>query len=125
MLPPSIVLTLYTSPRFHILRLVSSLYGLRKRARSIPIAFKASSESDQTQISAHTDSDYRQCVDISFDLVRKGIAREDYPEIFDRTPLRREQTVEEVAGAVVLLSSEAARSITGQSLMVDGGMVKI
>jgi NAD(P)-dependent dehydrogenase (short-subunit alcohol dehydrogenase family) len=55
----------------------------------------------------------------------KGIARGDYPEIFDRTPLRREQTVEDVADAVVFLSSEASRNITGQSLMVDGGMVKI
>ena len=55
----------------------------------------------------------------------EGIARGDYPEIFDRTPLRREQTVEDVADAVVFLASEAARNITGQSLMVDGGMVKV
>jgi NAD(P)-dependent dehydrogenase (short-subunit alcohol dehydrogenase family) len=54
----------------------------------------------------------------------EGIARGDYPEIFDRTPLRREQTVEDIADAVVFLVSEAARNITGQSLMVDGGMVK-
>jgi NAD(P)-dependent dehydrogenase (short-subunit alcohol dehydrogenase family) len=55
----------------------------------------------------------------------EGIARGQYPEIFDRTPLRREQTVEDVADAVVFLTSEAARNITGQSLMVDGGMVKL
>jgi meso-butanediol dehydrogenase/(S,S)-butanediol dehydrogenase/diacetyl reductase len=55
----------------------------------------------------------------------EGIARGEYPEIFDRTPLRREQTVEDIADAVVFLSSEAARNITGQSLMVDGGMVKV
>jgi NAD(P)-dependent dehydrogenase (short-subunit alcohol dehydrogenase family) len=55
----------------------------------------------------------------------EGIARGDYPEIFDRTPLRRQQTVEDVADAVVFLASEAARNITGQSLMVDGGMVKV
>jgi len=54
-----------------------------------------------------------------------GIGRGDYPEIFDRTPLRRDQTVEDVADAVVFLASEAARNITGQSLMVDGGMVKL
>jgi meso-butanediol dehydrogenase/(S,S)-butanediol dehydrogenase/diacetyl reductase len=54
----------------------------------------------------------------------EGIARGDYPEIFDRTPLRREQTVEDIADAVVFLASDAARNITGQSLMVDGGMVK-
>jgi len=54
-----------------------------------------------------------------------GIARGDYPEIFDRTPLRREQTVEDIGRAVVFLVSEDAMNITGQSLMVDGGMVKV
>ena len=53
----------------------------------------------------------------------EGIARGAYPELFDRTPTRREQTVEEVAAAVVYLCSDAARSVTGQALMVDGGMV--
>lgn len=55
----------------------------------------------------------------------EGIARGDYPHIFDRTPLRREQTVEDIANAVVFLASSAAENITGQSLMVDGGMVKL
>ncbi len=55
----------------------------------------------------------------------EGIARGDYPEIFDRTPLRREQTVEDIGNAVVFLVSSDSMNITGQSLMVDGGMVKI
>ncbi len=55
----------------------------------------------------------------------EGIARGDYPEMFDRTPLRREQTVEDIGNAVVFLTSEKAASITGQTLMVDGGMVKL
>ena len=55
----------------------------------------------------------------------EGIARGDYPDIFDRTPLRREQTVEDVAKAVLFLVSEDAKNITGQSVMVDGGMVKL
>ena len=54
----------------------------------------------------------------------EGIARGDYPDIFDRTPLRREQTVEDVANAVLFLVSDDAKNITGQSIMVDGGMVK-
>ena len=54
----------------------------------------------------------------------EGIARGDYPDIFDRTPLRREQTVEDVANAVLFLVSDDAKNITGQSMMVDGGMVK-
>ena len=53
------------------------------------------------------------------------IARGDYPHIFDRTPLRREQTVEDIGNAVVFLVSNDSVNVTGQSLMVDGGMVKV
>lgn len=55
----------------------------------------------------------------------EGIARGDYPTIFDRTPLRREQTVTDIGNAVVFLVSDNAVNITGQTLMVDGGMVKL
>ena len=48
-------------------------------------------------------------------------------QIFQRTvaesvPLGREQTVEDVGKAVAFLSSDRARSITGQALNVDGGI---
>ena len=36
-------------------------------------------------------------------------------------PLKREQTPEDIGEAAVFLVSEAARNITGQTLMVDGG----
>ena len=55
----------------------------------------------------------------------EGIFRDDYPTIFDRTPLKREQTVEDIGHMVKFLASEESMNITGQSLMVDGGMVKI
>ena len=55
----------------------------------------------------------------------EGIAKGRYPDIFDRTPLRREQTVEDIGNAVIFLVSQDSMNITGQSLMVDGGMVKI
>ena len=55
----------------------------------------------------------------------EGIARGDYPDIFESTPLRREQTVEDIGNAVVFLTSSDALNITGQSLMIDGGMVKL
>ncbi|MBO6564870.1 MAG: SDR family oxidoreductase, partial [Pseudomonadales bacterium] len=48
-----------------------------------------------------------------------------YPTIFDRTPLRREQTVEDMGNAVCFLVSEDSMNITGQTLVVDGGMVKV
>ena len=53
-----------------------------------------------------------------------GISQGKYPDWFRSTPLRREQTVEDVGRAVVFLVSEAAMNITGQSLNVDGGMLK-
>ena len=55
----------------------------------------------------------------------EGIFTGDYPDVFDRTPLRREQTVEDIGRAVNFLVSEDSMNITGQTLMVDGGMVKI
>jgi NAD(P)-dependent dehydrogenase (short-subunit alcohol dehydrogenase family) len=39
-----------------------------------------------------------------------------------RVPLRRQASVEEVASAVVYLASPAAASITGQVLVLDGGL---
>jgi NAD(P)-dependent dehydrogenase (short-subunit alcohol dehydrogenase family) len=36
-------------------------------------------------------------------------------------PLKREQTPEDIGEATVFLVSEAARNITGQTLVVDGG----
>ncbi|MEM7018972.1 MAG: SDR family oxidoreductase [Pseudomonadota bacterium] len=55
----------------------------------------------------------------------EGIFQDDYPDIFDRTPLKREQTVEDIGNAVKFLVSDDSMNITGQTLMVDGGMVKI
>jgi NAD(P)-dependent dehydrogenase (short-subunit alcohol dehydrogenase family) len=47
-----------------------------------------------------------------------------FPEIALATPLRREQTMEDIAQAAVFLVSEEARNITGQTMNVDGGRVK-
>jgi len=38
-------------------------------------------------------------------------------------PMKREQTPEDIGHAAVFLASEEARNITGQALMVDGGVV--
>ena len=53
-----------------------------------------------------------------------GIAHGKYPDMFPVTPLRREQMVEDIGQAIVFLVSEDAKNITGQSLNVDGGMMK-
>ena len=47
-----------------------------------------------------------------------------YPELATATPLKREQTAEDIGRAVVFLVSEAGRNITGQTLNVDGGRHK-
>ncbi|MDX8494497.1 glucose 1-dehydrogenase [Mesorhizobium sp. VK22B] len=42
-----------------------------------------------------------------------------------RTPMRRWGDVEELAGAVVFLASDAASFVTGQTLLVDGGITSV
>jgi meso-butanediol dehydrogenase/(S,S)-butanediol dehydrogenase/diacetyl reductase len=55
----------------------------------------------------------------------EGVCRGDYPQYFDATPMGRPQTVEDIGNAAVFLASDNAMNMTGQSLMVDGGMIKI
>ena len=51
----------------------------------------------------------------------------DSREIFDffvkQTPLNLEQTPEDIGRTVTFLASEDARTITGQSILVDSGSV--
>ena len=42
--------------------------------------------------------------------------------LVDRIPLKRPGTPEDLEGAIVFLASEASRYITGQTLLVDGGI---
>ncbi|OHV60098.1 gluconate 5-dehydrogenase [Mesorhizobium sp. LCM 4577] len=42
-----------------------------------------------------------------------------------RTPMRRWGDVEELAGAAVFLASDAASFVTGQTLLVDGGITSV
>ena len=55
-----------------------------------------------------------------------GISAGKYPELLEGfvTPLKREQTVEDIGRAVVFLVSDDAANITGQAFNVDGGMIK-
>ena len=55
----------------------------------------------------------------------EGIFSDDHPDYFDRTPLKREQSVEDMSNAVLFLVSQDSMNITGQTLIVDGGMFKI
>lgn len=55
-----------------------------------------------------------------FDGLNKG----KYPELATTTPLMREQTAEDIGQAVVFLSSEDGKNVTGQTLNVDGGRHK-
>lgn len=53
-----------------------------------------------------------------------GLNEGKYPELAPATPLRREQTAEDIGWAVVFLVSEEGKNITGQTLNVDGGRHK-
>lgn len=56
-------------------------------------------------------------------LTEKLLQDEQYvSEILARTPLRRIGELQELIGPVVFLASDASSYVTGQALMVDGGM---
>jgi NAD(P)-dependent dehydrogenase (short-subunit alcohol dehydrogenase family) len=48
-----------------------------------------------------------------------------YEGLAARMPLRRVQTVEDIANAVAFLASDVSKNITGQCLQVDGGLVML
>jgi len=63
---------------------------------------------------------------VRVNCISPGGVEHGQPETFVRryekmTPLQRMATPEDIAGPVVFLASDAARYITGQNLMVDGG----
>lgn len=53
----------------------------------------------------------------------KGISPELAQRFSDTVPLKRVQTVEDIANAVAFLASDVSRNITGQTLQVDSGMI--
>ncbi|MFO7570230.1 MAG: SDR family NAD(P)-dependent oxidoreductase [Smithellaceae bacterium] len=60
--------------------------------------------------------------------IQPAYADKSLQEIFEArvkevTPLRRPQSAEEIAGLVAYLASYDARSITGQAVSIDGGIV--
>jgi NAD(P)-dependent dehydrogenase (short-subunit alcohol dehydrogenase family) len=57
--------------------------------------------------------------------VGKGADREYMETMLKRIPLRRQATADEVAAAVMYLASSAAASITGQVLVLDGGLTAV
>ncbi len=52
-------------------------------------------------------------------------ANQAYEGMAARMPLRRIQTVEDMANAVAFLASDVSRNITGQCIQVDGGLVML
>ena len=60
------------------------------------------------------------------DLNAALAANADFSEwLSGRTPMRRWGGVEELAGALVFLASDAASFVTGQTLFVDGGITSV
>jgi NAD(P)-dependent dehydrogenase (short-subunit alcohol dehydrogenase family) len=50
-------------------------------------------------------------------------ADESYKVLAARTPMRRVQTVDDMANAVPFLASDISKNITGQTIQIDGGQV--
>ncbi len=52
-------------------------------------------------------------------------ANDSYKDLAARNPLRRVQTVEDIANAVAFLASDVSKNITGQVIQVDSGAVML
>ena len=52
-------------------------------------------------------------------------ANQMFEERAAQVPLRRNQTVEDIANAVAFLASDVSRNITGQCIQVDSGLVML
>ena len=53
----------------------------------------------------------------------EGIDQQIYQQVADSTPMKRWGRPDDVAGAAVYLASPAAAFLTGQTIMVGGGVV--
>lgn len=61
---------------------------------------------------------------IERDAEAQGISiGESRTQMFEKIPLKRANTPEDVAALVVFLASDGARNITGQAINVDGGLL--
>jgi 3-oxoacyl-[acyl-carrier protein] reductase len=94
----------YTTGKAALLGLVRNM-AQELGPRGVTVNLVSGGLLDRTDASAATS-------DAVFDLIRES------------TPLRRVTTPEDVAGAVLFFASPWARAVTGQNLIVDGGLVK-
>ena len=62
---------------------------------------------------------------IETDLTRVGLWQDEKRSkwILDRTPMKRPGQVDELAGVMLLLASQASSFLTGQTIYVDGGVL--
>ncbi|MEZ4710300.1 MAG: SDR family NAD(P)-dependent oxidoreductase [Caldilineaceae bacterium] len=58
-------------------------------------------------------------------LLEKALQNPDFAKNLEKVPMGRIAEPEEIAAAVIYLASDAARMVTGQTLVVDGGFTSV
>ncbi len=59
------------------------------------------------------------------DMIKEAAKNPEFRANFDKIPLGRAAEPEEIASVVVFLASDAAKFITGQTVLVDGGFTTV
>ncbi len=63
---------------------------------------------------------------IRTDMTARGLEAPEVVEYYEKmTPLQRLGEPDDIAKAALLFASDAARFITGQTLLVDGGLIPV
>lgn len=108
---------------------ITSLYSTITKCGRIPYSSSKHAVAGLMKTLALELGPYGICVNavapgyVMTDMTKKNLSEQEIAQIEQEIPTRRFQTEKEIADAVQFLLSDCNKSITGQTLFVDGGFL--